>query len=92
MLMIKSYTIVLNNYKYNKKKGYNILKKIIVTEETQTGRNKTFLDQSTGKTMSRVQFCDAIESGKYKNFHVAKINGKRTPRSNPDKNTLNNLD
>ena len=68
------------------------MKKIKVIEETQTGRNKTFLDESTGKTMSRVQFCNAIEAGKYKNFHVAKINGKRTPRSNPDNDILNNLE
>lgn len=66
-------------------------KNIRVTSESSSGRNKKFLDPSTNRTMTRAQFADKIENGKYSGYHVRKINGLRTPVSNPDRSEGNNL-
>ncbi|MZK53446.1 hypothetical protein [Clostridium beijerinckii] len=66
-------------------------KRITVTQETNTGRNTKFHDNYTGANMTRPQFVNQIQSGNYNNYHVRKINGVKTPVSNPDGSTNNNL-
>jgi hypothetical protein len=67
-------------------------KRITVTQETPTGRNKNFHDNFNGKDMTRLQFVREIKDKNYPNFHIRKINGVETPASNPDNSTNNNLD
>lgn len=67
-------------------------KRITVTSESTTGRNLKFHDNKTGDTMSRAQLVRKIEQGQYDNYHVRKINGVKTPVSNPDGKDGNNLD
>lgn len=67
-------------------------KKVSVTSESKTGRNKTFHDNYSGKNMTRKEFCKAINNGGYSNYHTRKINGVETPCSNPDSSKNNNLD
>lgn len=64
---------------------------IIVIQESKSGRNLTFQDTSTGNTLSRAQFVKEIENGKYNDFHIRNINGIKTPVSNPDNDSNNNL-
>lgn len=66
-------------------------KRITVTSETNTGRNNNFRDNVTGATMTRAQFVRQIENNVYDNYHVRVINGIKTPVSNPDKSSNNNL-
>lgn len=66
-------------------------KKIVVTKESNSGRNTQFLDNQTGKEMTRGGFVKEIKSGNYPGFHVRKINDVLTPCSNPDKSEKNNL-
>ena len=61
-------------------------------KETATGRNIKFLDRNNGQKMTRSQFVNKIENGQYQDYHISRINGLKTPVSNPDKNTNNNLD
>jgi len=67
-------------------------KRISVVNESETGRNTRFLDNSTGMQMTRTQFVRKIESGAYPHYHVRTINGVKTPVSNPDSSENNNLD
>lgn len=67
-------------------------KKVRVTQETESGRNQHFVDTSTGRRMSREEFVRQIDKGNYPAYHTRKINGVRTPASNPDKSESNNLD
>ena len=73
-------------------KGHFMTKRVIVTKESETGRNTNFHDSSTEEDMTRSQFVRKIESGNYKNYHIRTINDVKTPVSNPDKSTNNNLD
>ena len=66
-------------------------KKVSTIQENDSGRNTSFLDNQTGKKMSRKQFVRAIQDGKYIGYHVRSINGVATPCSNPDKSKENNL-
>ncbi len=67
-------------------------KRVTVTRESETGRNERFRDNRTGDEMTRAQFVRQIEGGNYDRYHVREINGVKTPVSNPDKSTNNNLD
>lgn len=67
-------------------------KKVSVTKESPTGRNQKFRDNYTKQEMSRAEFVNEIQKGKYDNYHVRTINGVKIPVSNPDANTNNNLD
>lgn len=67
-------------------------KSVVVTSESDSGRNQKFHDTKYGKNMTRAEFVQQIESGKYDDYHVRKINGLRTPVSNPDRSEGNNLD
>lgn len=66
-------------------------KRISVTKESESGRNEKFKDDLKNKEMTRVEFVKQIEEGKYNNYHVRKINGVKTPVSNPDNSSNNNL-
>ena len=66
--------------------------RVIVTKESDSGRNQKFHDNHTGSNMTRSQFVKRIEHGDYQNYHVRKINGIKTPVSNPDSSENNNLD
>lgn len=65
--------------------------RIKVVQENSSGRNTKFMDTKTGKEMTRSEFVRQIEQGSYDDFHVRVINGVKTPASNPDKNSKNNL-
>ena len=67
-------------------------KRITVTKESDSGRNQQFKDNSTGKEMSRTQFVKEIQADKYPDYHIRKVNGVKTPVSNPDASKNNNLD
>ena len=67
-------------------------KSVETIKETATGRNIKFLDKNNGKDMTRLQFVTKIENGQYEGYHIRKINGLKTPVSNPDKKINNNLD
>ncbi len=67
-------------------------KSVKVTVEDDSGRNQRFHDVKTGKDMSRVGFVKEIEQGNFPDYHVRKMNGLKTPVSNPDKSESNNLD
>jgi len=62
-----------------------------VTSENETGRNKTFRDNVTNRNMNAEQFVRSIELGRYEGYHIREINGVKTPVSNPDGKTKNNL-
>lgn len=66
-------------------------RRISVINETDTGRNENFKDNLYGKEMTRNQFVKEIEKGNYQNYHIRVINDIKTPVSNPDKSTNNNL-
>lgn len=65
---------------------------VIVTQENDSGRNERFQDTKTRQEMTRPEFVKQIEQGKYPDYHVRKINGVKTPVSNPDRSENNNLD
>ncbi|EIL7052414.1 hypothetical protein ABZZ59_002257 [Listeria monocytogenes] len=67
-------------------------KRVTVTSEDGSGRNKNFHDNFKDKDMTREQFVKEIKQGNYKNYHVRNVNGVDTPVSNPDKTRNNNLD
>jgi hypothetical protein len=67
-------------------------KKVSVISESETGRNKMFRDNYTRREMNRSEFVKEIERGNYDGYHIRKINGKKTPISNPDGSEHNNLD
>ena len=67
-------------------------KRVTVTQESETGRNLSFHDNYTGDDMSRPEFVRRIERGDYPRYHVRRINGLKTPVSNPDDSEHNNLD
>ena len=67
-------------------------KKVVVTSESDSGRNLKFHDNKSGKDMTRSEFVKQIESGNFPDYHVRKINGIKTPISNPDGKEGNNLD
>ena len=67
-------------------------KRVTVTKETDTGRNTQFHDNRTGEDMTRPEFVRKIEQDQYSDYHVRKINGVKTPVSNPDDKKNNNLD
>ena len=65
--------------------------RVTVTSETETGRNVMFHDNVTGRNMNDKQFVRSIERGRYENYHVREINGIKTPVSNPNGKTSDNL-
>lgn len=76
----------------NKSKAPSKRKNIQVTQESESGRNNTFYDPDTKKTLSRSDFVKEIKQGKHPGYHLRNIDGIETPASNPDKSENNNLD
>lgn len=66
--------------------------RVTVTQENSSGRNQRFHDNYSGTNMNRPEFVREIETGNYPNYHVRNVNGVKTPVSNPDGSTNNNLD
>ena len=66
-------------------------KSVKVMKENSTGRNIRFKDMETGKNMSLSDFVKAIKKDQYQDYHIRKINGVKTPISNPDSKKSNNL-
>lgn len=66
-------------------------KSVIVTSESDSGRNLQFLDKKTGEKMNRAEFVREIEQGKFPDYYVRKMNGLKTPVSMPDSSESNNL-
>ncbi len=66
-------------------------KHVTVTQENKTGRNQKFHDNRTDEDMTRAEFVKKIEQRQYDDYHVRKINDVKTPVSNPDKTTDDNL-
>jgi hypothetical protein len=67
-------------------------KTVRTTRESETGRNLAFHDNKSGKDMTRPKFVGEIEKGNFTGYHIRKINGIKTPVSNPDRSENNNLD
>lgn len=67
-------------------------KSVVVTNESDSGRNQNFHDNKSGKDMTRARFVKEIEQGNYDDYHVRVVNGIKTPVSNPDGKEGNNLD
>lgn len=65
--------------------------KVIVTDESKSGRNELFVDTKTKKEMTRPQFVKKIENKEYPDYVVKKIHGLKTPVSKPDGDKNNNL-
>jgi len=66
-------------------------KRVKVTDESDSGRNQAFRDNFTGAEMTRAQFVHEIEAGNYPRYHIRKINGVKTPVSNPDGKDSDNV-
>lgn len=66
-------------------------KKVVVVQESSTGRNNRFYDPARKKELSRADFVKEIKIGNYPDYHIRKINGIETPCSNPDNQSNNNL-
>ena len=66
-------------------------RRVVVMQESPTGRNLHFKDTKTKEEMTRHQFTCRIEKGEYPDYHVRKVHGVKTPVSNPDCKTRNNL-
>ena len=67
-------------------------KNVVVTKESESGRNLQFKDTNTGRNMNRQEFVEKIKRGSYPNYHTRNINGVSAPVSNPDSSEGNNLD
>lgn len=65
--------------------------RVTVTRESDTGRNLGFHDNKTGADMTRAVFVKQIEQGNYDGYHVRKVNGVKTPASNPNGRESDNL-
>ncbi len=68
--------------------------RVKVIQENSSGRNLKFQDTKTKgirRRMTRSQFVQRIETGQYPNYHIRKINRIKTPVSNPDRTSKNNL-
>jgi hypothetical protein len=66
-------------------------KRISVTDESSSGRNRRFRDNGNGREMGRAELVRRIEGGEYPNYHVRVVNDVKTPVSNPDTSAKNNL-
>jgi len=80
---IKEYVLFLNHTPMAEPK-------FKVTKESSTGRNLQFARRNW-HNVSRAKVVREIESGRHPNMHVRVINWVKTPVTNPDSNTNNNL-
>ena len=65
--------------------------KLVVTQQSDTGRNTRFTNNQTGDDKTRAQTVKDIKTGKITGYHIRVINGVETPVSNPDNSDNNNL-
>ena len=65
--------------------------RVVVIEESSSGRNVSFLDTVTSAVMTLDEFCTAIRAGSYPDYHVRIVDGKEVPASNPNVTPLDNL-
>ena len=66
--------------------------RVTTTRESKSGRNVRFHDNCTGVDMNIGGFVKRIEQGRYPKYHVRRINGLKTPVSNPNGRKCDNLD
>lgn len=66
-------------------------KPVVVIQESESGRNKLFIDRLRGAVMTLDAFVKQISSGAYPGYSIANINDIPTPISKPDQTTVNNL-
>ena len=66
-------------------------KSVIVTAESESGRNQKFHDNRSGKDMTRTAFVKQIEQGSFPDYYVREVHGLKTPISKPDGSESNNL-
>ncbi len=86
--------VYANVNNYVKRKEMIMAGKVKVIRESSSGRNLMFQDRKSRGTrgkMTRSQFVQRIEAGWYPHYHVRKVNGIKTPVSNPDRSLNNNL-
>lgn len=55
------------------------------------GRNESYVDKKTKKTISRVEAIKRVKSGKYPKSTVTKINGREYVKDKPDKSKKDNV-
>lgn len=65
--------------------------RVSVIEESDTGRNKKFIDNKTGETMTRAKFVKKINNDEYEDYYTRKQEGLNTPVAKPDGKKDNNL-
>ena len=65
--------------------------RVVVTQQSNSGRNEKFFDRYKKRKMTRAEFVRRILRGEYPNYHVRKSYGLKTPESNPDAKRNNNL-
>lgn len=65
--------------------------RVSVIQESITGRNKKFVDNRTGKEMTRATFAKEIDKGNYSDYYTMEQGGLKTPVSKPDGDEGNNL-
>ena len=65
--------------------------KLVVTQQSDSGRNEHFKNTQTGQDKTRAQTLKDIKAGKLLGYHIRVINGVETPVSNPDNSENNNL-
>jgi hypothetical protein len=65
--------------------------RLSVTRETSSRRNQEYRDSGTGATMPRAEAVRRIERGEYPGYHVRRIHGVKTPVSNPNGQSSDNL-
>lgn len=65
-----------------------------VKTESSTGLNTSFINQNTGRTITRQQAIEQISKGNpsYNGYHVVSGCNGDYVRSNPDKNQKNNIE
>ena len=63
---------------------------IIGNNDGPGGRNDTYKIGNRSK-VKRIDAVKEVESGKHKNYHVRKINGKKFVCDNPDNSPLDNV-
>jgi hypothetical protein len=65
--------------------------RVVVVDESDTGRNRKFHDNCNGQDMNRPEFVQKINNGEYPNYHVRHVNGVPTPAANPNDRQCDNL-
>jgi len=65
--------------------------RLSVTRETSSGRNQEFRDSRTGATMPSAEAFVASNAASTPGYHVRRIRGVKTPVSNPNGQSSDNL-